>query len=335
MNNETCLPVGKRVGILGLGVCLPEKKLTNLDLEKIVDTTDEWIRTRTGIVERRIAGVNEKTSDLASNAAKHALKDAGLRPEDIDLIVVATISPDSNFPSVACKVQKNIKAVNATAFDVSAACAGYLYALTTAKQFVQTGLAKKALVIAAERITSLIDWKDRSTCVLFGDGAGACVIGEVKSDGIIADFTRSFGELGGLMEVISEESRSPFDSEKTSFSKLPYVVMQGQELFKVAVNSMAEAVEEVLKKAGVKIEDVDLVVPHQANDRIMSAVAKKLEIPKDKIFVNIDKYGNMSAASIAVALYEAVHSKKIKKGDTVVLVAFGAGLVSAANVIKW
>jgi 3-oxoacyl-[acyl-carrier-protein] synthase-3 len=323
------------VGILGLGVYLPSKKLTNFDLEKMVDTSDEWIRSRTGIVERRVADVHEKTSMMASKAAADALKDAKISPEKIDLIVVATISPDSAFPSVSCKVQKAIGAKKAMAFDVSAACAGYLYALTTAKQYVQTGMAKHALVIASERFTNLIDWKDRDTCVLFGDGAGACVLGPVKSGGITADFLQAFGDQWDLMEVVAETARGPFNPEKTACAKLPYVRMQGQELFKMAVNSMADAIDTVTKKAKLKIEDIDCIVPHQANDRIISAVAKKLNVPKEKIFINIDKYGNMSAASIAVALYEAAESKKIKKGDNVVLVAFGAGLVSAANVVKW
>jgi len=323
-----------KVGILGQGAYLPSKKLTNFDLEKMVETSDEWIRARTGIQERRIAGP-EKTSDLAAKAAIRALKAAKISAEKIDLIIVATISPDSNFPSVACKVQKTIGAKKAAAFDVSAACSGYLYALTTAKQYIQTGASQRALVIAAERITGLIDWKDRDTCVLFGDGAGACVLGPVKSGGIIADFLQAFGDQGDMMQVVVEGVRSPFNSGKTSYTKLPYVVMQGQELFKVAVNSMADAIKKVLKKAKIKKGDIDCIVPHQANDRIISAVAKKLNIPKEKIFVNIDKYGNMSAASIAVALYEAQKSNKIKKGDNVVLVAFGAGLVSAANVIKW
>jgi len=323
-----------KVGILGQGAYLPAEKLTNHDLEKMVDTSDEWIRSRTGIQERRIAG-SEKTSDLAVHAARQALKNSKIHADKIDLIIVATISPDSNFPSVACKVQNAIGAKKASAFDVSAACSGYLYALTTAKQFVKTGLAKYALVIAAERITTLIDWKDRDTCVLFGDGAGACVLGPVKKGGITADFLQAFGDQGELMKVVVDAGRSPFHPGKSTVTKLPHVVMQGQELFKIAVNSMADAIEKVLKKAKVKKEDIDCIVPHQANDRIITAVAKKLDIPKEKIFINIHKYGNMSAASIAVALYEAQKSKRIKKGDNVVLVAFGAGLVSAANVVKW
>ncbi len=324
-----------KVGILGLGIYLPSKRLTNFDLEKLVDTSDEWIRSRTGIQERRIAALHEKTSDLAAKAGKQALKNAKISSDKIDLIIVATISPDSNFPSVACKVQKALGAKNAAAFDVSAACSGYLYALTTAKQYIQTGMAKRALVIAAERISGLINWKDRDTCVLFGDGAGACVLGKVRSGGITADFLQAFGDKGDLMQVIAEDARSPFQQKKTSYTQLPYVLMQGQELFKVAVNSMADAIEKVLKKAKIKKQKIDCIIPHQANDRIMSAVAKKLNVSKDKIFINIHKYGNMSAASIAVALYEAEKSKRIKKGDTVVLVSFGAGLVSAANVIKW
>ena len=323
-----------KVGILGLGAYLPSKKLTNFDLEKMVETSDEWIRTRTGIKERRIAS-HEKTSDLAINAAIQALKNAKISADKIDLIIVATISPDSNFPSMACKVQKTIGAKKAAAFDVSAACSGYLYAITTAKQYIQTGFSKRALVIAAEHMSGLIDWQNRDTCVLFGDGAGACILGPVRSGGIRADFLQAFGDQGDLMKVVVEGIRSPFHPEKVNYSKLPYVVMQGQELFKIAVNSMADAIEKVLKKAKIKKQDIDCIVPHQANDRIISAVAKKLNIPKDKIFINIDKYGNMSAASIAVALYEAQKSKKIKKGDNVVLVAFGAGLVSAANVVKW
>ncbi len=323
------------VGILGLGIYLPARKLTNFDLEKMVETSDEWIRSRTGIVERRIAGPQERTSDLAVKAAAAALKDSKISASKIDLIIVATISPDSSFPSMACKVQKALGAANATAFDISAACSGYLYAMTTAKQYIQNGMAKNALVIAAERITGLIDWKDRLTCVLFGDGAGACVLGKVRRGGIVADFLRSFGEYGNLMEVVVQEMRSPFDPAKKTYNQLPYVVMQGKEIFKIAVNSMADAVEKVLKKAKMKKSDIDCVVPHQANDRIITAVARKLGIPKEKIFINIDKYGNMSAASIAVALYEAVKTKRIKKGSKVVLVAFGAGLVSGANVIKW
>lgn len=324
----------KNVGIIGLGHCLPKHRLTNLDLGKMVDTSDEWITTRTGIKERRIAGKNEKCSDLATGAAREALHQAKLDASQVELIIVTTISPDSNFPSVACLVQKAIHAKKAAAFDLSAACSGFLYGITTAKQFISSGLYKNALVIASEKITSMIDWTDRATCVLFGDGAGACVLAPIKGNrGIIADYMHAQGQFGELMEVRSD-TREPFD-QRNKRIRLPLIFMQGQELFKVAVNSMAEAARIAVEKAGLKLADIDWVVPHQANDRIISAVAKKLKLPKDKIFVNIQKYGNMSAASIAVALYEAVEEKKIQRGHNVVLVTFGAGLVSAANVVRW
>ncbi len=322
------------VGIVGLGHHLPKRRLTNKDLEKMVDTSDEWITTRTGIKERRIANKDEKNSTLAIGAAKEALKNSKIPASKIDLIIVCTISPDSNFPSVACLVQKALHAENATAFDISAACSGFLFGLTTAKQYIMSGMYKNALVIASEKISDLIDWKDRGTCVLFGDGAGACVLSKVRGKrGIVSEFMHAKGQHGHLMSVVAHK-RDPLEESREVF-RLPYVVMQGQELFKIAVNSMAEAVETALKRANLQLSDVDCVVPHQANDRIISAVAKKLKVPKDKIFINIQKYGNMSAASIAVALYEAEKEKRIKKGNIVVLVTFGAGLVSAANVVRW
>lgn len=325
----------KNVGIISVGCFLPKHVLTNHDLEKMVETTDEWIMTRTGIKERRIASKEEKTSVMATNAGRDALKNAKLHPSKVDLIIVATISPDSNFPSVACLVQKALGAERAAAFDISAACSGFLFALTTAKQFIANGFYKNALVIAAEKITSLIDWSDRNTCVLFGDGAGACVLAPIAGKrGIVSDYMHAQGQFGELMTVLVDDSREPLSQEKAKLRQ-PVVSMQGKELFKVAVNSMAEAVQIAIKKAGLKLSQIDCVVPHQANDRIISAVANKLDIPKEKIFVNIHKYGNMSAASIAVALFEAVKAKKIKKGSNVVLVTFGAGLVSAANVVKW
>ncbi len=324
----------RNVGIISVGSFLPKRVLTNLDLEKIVETTDDWILTRTGIRERRIAGKHERNSHLAIQAGKEALKKANLDPAKLDLIIVATISPDSHFPSVSCLVQKAIGAKKAACFDICAACSGFLYGMTTAKQFIQNGSFNNALVIASEKITSLIDWSDRSTCVLFGDGAGACVLAPVKGKrGIISDFIHAQGQFGELMEV-KVEDREPLD-QKRKIMHLPFVVMKGKELFKIAVNSMAEAAQIAVKKAHLKLSDIDCVVPHQANDRIISAVAKKLGIPKEKIFVNIDRYGNMSAASIAVALNEAVEQKRIKRGSVVVLVAFGAGLVSAANVVRW
>ncbi|MCK5714020.1 MAG: ketoacyl-ACP synthase III, partial [Hyphomicrobiaceae bacterium] len=298
----------KNVGIKAIGQYVPKKVVTNHMLEKMVETSDDWITTRTGIKERRIAGKHERASDLAIHAAKDALKKGEIDPHTIELIVVATISPDSNFPSVACLVQKAIGARQAAAFDVSAACSGFLYALTTAKQFVATGMYKNALVIAAERFSQIIDWNDRDTCVLFGDGAGACVIAPVLGNhGILSEYLHAQGHHSDIMSVIVEDL-PPLDQEAKTMNR-PYVEMRGQELFKIAVNSMAEAVDIVLKKAKVKKEEVACVVPHQANDRIITAVARKLSIPKDKFLINIHRYGNMSAASIAVALNEAVDHK--------------------------
>jgi 3-oxoacyl-[acyl-carrier-protein] synthase-3 len=322
------------VGIIGLGHCMPKHKLTNFDLEKMVDTSNEWIITRTGIKERRVAGTHERNSHLATGAAREALKNAKLDPHKVELIIVATISSDTAFPSVACLVQKAIHARHAAAFDVAAACSGYLFGITTAKQYIQSGMFKNALVIASEKITPYIDWNDRSTCVLFGDGAGACVLSKVRGNrGILSEHLHSEGHFGELMELVAKDRKS-LDQEATTM-ELPRIAMQGKELFKVAVNSMANAALIAIKKAKLKLSDIDCVVPHQANDRIISAVAKKLKIPKDKIFINIDRYGNMSSASTAVALYEAVEHGRIKRGSNVVLVAFGAGLTSAANVVKF
>lgn len=322
------------VGIVATGSFVPGKILTNAELERMVDTSDEWIVTRTGIKERRIAEKHERTSFLASQSAKDALSRSSVKAEDVELIVVATTTPDSPFPSVACLVQKEIGAQKAAAFDVSAACSGFLFALTTAKQYIQTGLYKNALVIAAEKFTSFIDWNDRNTCVLFGDGAGACLLAPVeKGKGILSDCLFSQGEQAELMSVIVQD-REPLDQQNTMM-RIPYVEMRGQELFKMAVTSMAEIGTRAVQKAGVAIEDIDCVVPHQANDRIISAVAKKMGIPKGKFYINIHRYGNMSAASLAVALHEAIEEKVIKEGSIALFAAFGAGLVSAANVVKF
>ncbi len=324
----------QKVAIVSVGHYLPKRRVTNQDLEKLVDTSDEWITTRTGIKERRIAVRGEKTSDMAFAAGKEALISAGVKPENIELIVVATTTPDSNFPSVACLVQKAIGAEKAAAFDVSAACSGFLYALTTAKQFIATGMYKNALVIGADKFTNIIDWNDRNTCVLFGDGAGAVFIRSTRSSaGILSDYLHAQGKFSKMMEVVSEE-RDPLDQENNTMRR-PFAVMRGKELFKIAVNSMSDAVKIAAKKAGVRLPDIKCVVPHQANDRIISAVAKKLGLSKDRFFINIERYGNMSAASIAVAFYEAVESGRIKKGDIVALVTFGAGLVTAANIVRW
>lgn len=323
-----------RAGIIGLGCYLPSKRLTNADLEKMVDTSDEWITTRTGIKERRIAAKNEAVSDLAIAAAKDALKSAKTKPEDLDLIIIATISADMHFPSTACLVQKALGAKKAICLDISAACAGFVYAITIAQQFIETGAVKKALVVGVEILSSITDWTDRNTCVLFGDGAGACIMSPVKKGGIISTYLGSDGTQSDLMMLPAGGSRHPATHETVN-KKMHYIKMQGKELFKLAVNIMADAANKAIKKAKLKCKDIDCVIPHQANIRILLAVAKKLGLSSDKIYLNIERYGNMSSASTAIALCEAVRKGRIKKGDIVVLDAFGAGLVWGACVIKW
>ena len=324
----------KKIGIIGVGEYLPKKVLTNADLEKMVDTSDEWITTRTGIKERRIASSSEATSDLALNAAKEALADAKLSPADLDLIIVATITPDMPFPSVASMLQSALSAKKAACFDISAACAGFVYALSIAQQFIACGTYNNALVIGAEKLSSVTDWKDRNTCVLFGDGAGACVLGEVKSGGIISTYFGCDGSSLSLLNLPAGGSRTPASYE-TVEKRLHYLKMNGNELFKIAVRTMTDAAGIVLKKAGLKFSDIDLIIPHQANSRIIMAVANRLGLGEDQIFLNIEKYGNMSSASTVTALVEAVKEGKIKKGDIVLLDAFGAGLVWGACVIRW
>jgi len=321
-------------GILGLGCYLPDKKITNKDLEKMVDTSDEWIMTRTGIRERRIAPKEFAASDLGLEAAMAAIKDAGLAPEDIDLIIAATVTGDMAFPSTACIIQDKIGAKNAAAFDINAACSGFVFGITTAKNYVDSGLYKNALVIGTEKMTSLVDWQDRSTCVLFGDGAGACVIGKSKNRQIVSCFIGCDGSGGNLLKLPAGGSRMPA-TEETVKNKLHFLKMEGNEVFKLAVKVMADAANKAVTKAGLLCSDIDLLIPHQANIRILMAVAKKIGLPEEKIFLNIEKYGNMSSASTAVALAEANKEGRIKKGDNVTLVAFGAGLTYGAVVIKW
>jgi 3-oxoacyl-[acyl-carrier-protein] synthase-3 len=324
----------KKVGIVGVGEYLPKKKLTNKDLEKMVDTSDEWITTRTGIKERRLAAKNEATSNLAVNAAKQALEDAKIKPENIELIIVATITPDMQFPAVSCLVQRALGAKQAVCFDISAACAGFVYGMITAQQFISRGVYKNALIVGAEKLSSITDWQDRNTCVLFGDGAGACVLTEVNSGGIISSHLGADGEMADLLFLPGGGSLHPATHE-TVENRLHYINMRGNEVFKLAVNIMADAANKALAKVNIDCKDVDCFIPHQANIRILLAVAKKLGLPQEKIFLNIEKYGNMSSASTATALCEAVKSGKIEKGDIVVLDAFGSGLVWGACVIKW
>ncbi|PIP21063.1 MAG: 3-oxoacyl-ACP synthase [Candidatus Omnitrophica bacterium CG23_combo_of_CG06-09_8_20_14_all_40_11] len=324
----------KRVGIIGVGEYLPKKILTNADLKKMVDTSDEWITTRTGIKERRIVSSHEAASDLAINAVKEALKDAGIKPQDLDLIIVATITPDMQFPSTACLVQAAFGAKNAVCFDISAACAGFVYAIIVAQQFIARGTYKNALVVGTEVLSSITDWQDRSTCVLFGDGAGAAVLSEVKSGGILSTYLGSDGSMADLLMLPAGGSRNPA-THKTIDKRLHYIKMEGNEMFKSAVKIMTDAAQIAIKQAGLECKDVDLIVPHQANVRILMAMAKKLGLPVSKIYLNIEKYGNMSSASTATALCEAVRAGRIKKGDIILLDAFGAGLVWGACLIKW
>ncbi|MGB9779260.1 beta-ketoacyl-ACP synthase III [Caldanaerobacter sp.] len=322
-------------GILGTGSYLPEKILTNYDLEKMVDTSDEWITTRTGIKERRIADPSQATSDLATEAAKKALEDADLKPEDIDMIIVATVTPDMNFPSTGCIVQANLGALNAAAFDISVGCSGFIYGLAIAQQFVETGLYKNVLVIGAETLSKITNWKDRNTCVLFGDGAGAAVVGKVEEGyGILASYLGADGTGGKYLYMPAGGSRMPA-SHETVEKNLHTIFMEGQEVFKFAVRVMDSATIEVLERAGLSPEDIDMLIPHQANTRIIDAARKRLKLSEEKVYINLDKYGNTSAASVAIALDEAYRKGLLKKGDIILMVAFGAGLTWASNVIKW
>ncbi|MBC8015507.1 MAG: ketoacyl-ACP synthase III, partial [Sporomusaceae bacterium] len=288
----------KSVGIIGIGSYVPEKVLTNKDLEKIVETSDEWIVERTGIRERRIAEPNIATSDLAALAAEKALINAGITADEIDLSIVATVTPDMLFPSTACLVQEKIKASKAAAFDLSAGCSGFVYGIVTGSQFIQSGLYKKILVIGAEALSKILDWSDRNTCVLFGDGAGAVVLGEVPAGyGILGVELGADGSGGDTLKVPAGGSRMPA-SEITVSERLHYLQMSGSDVFKFAIKVMGEAAVKALDNAGLSSSDVDCLIPHQANNRIIQSAAKRLKVPMEKVMVNVDKYGNTSAASI-------------------------------------
>ena len=325
----------KSAGIVGTGSYLPEKILTNADLEKVVNTSDEWIRTRTGISERHIADDKTATSDLAVEAANRALQQADMKGKDVDLIIVATITPDMFFPSTACFVQEKIGAAGKAAFDISAACSGFIYALATASQFVANGIFGNALVIGAETLSKFTDWEDRSTCVLLADGAGAVVIKPVKTgSGMLSFSLGADGRSGNLLYLPGGGSRNPASAE-TVQNHLHYIKMKGNELFKMAVRSLVDAALEALEKCRISPEEIDLFISHQANVRIIDAAAKRLGIPKEKSYINVDRCGNTSAASIPIALDEANRSGRLKKGNVVVLDAFGGGLTWGACVLKW
>jgi 3-oxoacyl-[acyl-carrier-protein] synthase-3 len=324
--------------IIGTGSYMPEKILTNEDLSKIVDTSDEWITSRTGIKERRIAAETEATSDIASEAARRAMQSAGVTPEEIDLIVVATVTPDMAFPSTACFVQKKIGASNAVCFDISAACSGFLYALQVARHFLNAGSRATALVIGAEKLSTLVNWQDRNTCVLFGDGGGAVVIrasDEENAPGrVLSTVMGSDGNLVDLLKVPGGGSACPITPENVT-SRPNTIHMEGRETFKHAVTRMCQASEKALETAGLTKADISLVIPHQANARIISAIADRLGLSEDKVFMNLDKYGNTSAATIPVALDEANRQGLLKRGDIILLVAFGGGFTWASSVVRW
>jgi len=325
----------KRAGIVSVGSAVPDGVLTNFDLEKMVDTSDEWIRTMTGIVERRIASENEATSDFALKAARVALDRAGLEPKDIDLIILATFTGDSPLPATACLVQNALGCENTPAFDLAAGCSGFVYALSAANAFVRSGSYKRVLVIGADLVTKVTNWSDRATCILFGDGAGAAVVAPVdEGAGFLAFELGADGSGAHALNIPTGGSRSPLTSEDIEAHR-DKIFMEGREVFKFAVKIQGEATERVLAKCGMTTADVDLIVPHQANTRIIESAVNRLGLPPDRFFVNLQKYGNTSAGSIPIALDEAVGEGKIKKGDTVVTVGFGAGLTWAASVMKW
>lgn len=325
----------RAAGITGTGRAIPEKILTNADLEKMVDTSDEWIRTRTGIRERRIAEGNIASSDLGLEAARKAIEDAGISPSEIDLIIVATITPDMAFPATACIIQDKLGAVNAAAFDLSAGCSGFVYALDMAASRVMAGLDNTVLVVGTDTLSKITDFTDRSTCVLFGDGAGAAVVQPVEDGyGILASYLGADGSMGHTLSLPAGGSRKPA-TEDTVRMREHFICMSGNEVFKFAVRIMAEASLEVLRRANLEPDDIDLFIPHQANIRIIDAAAKRLDLPKEKIFVNVDRYGNTSAASVPIALDEAVEEGLVKRGDNLVLVGFGAGLTWASVALKW
>jgi len=323
------------VSVVATGSYVPERVLTNAELAKMVDTSDEWITTRTGIRERHIAAPGEVTSDLAVKAAQRALQKAGVTVDEIDLIIVATITPDMPFPSTACFVQEKLKAFKAACFDIQAACSGFIYGLEIARQFVASGTANTALVIGSEKLSCITDWQDRSTCVLFGDGAGAAIIkSQPGSRGIFSTSISSDGKLTHLLNLPGGGSIHP-TSEQTVKDRLHYLKMAGKEVFKYAVNAMLDAANQALKKASMTIDDVDLIIPHQANLRIVQAIGNRLGAPVEKYFLNLERYGNMSAASVPVALDEAVQQGVLKRHDIVLLVAFGGGFTWGAMLMEW
>ena len=325
-----------RARIVGTGAAVPRKLLTNADLERLVETSDEWITTRTGIKERHIVSEGEKFSDLCTKAADQALKDAHVKPDDLDMILVGTISSDMPFPATSCLVQRNLGAMNAAASDISAACVGFLYGLHMADALIQSNKADNVLVVGGEILSRYVDWTDRSTCVLFGDGAGAVVLQATKGDhGILGSLMKSNGCYADFICMPGGGSNRPANDSTQIAEKLPYIKMKGNETFKVAVKAMADVTAELLTEQGFTHEQIDLFIPHQANERIINAVGAKLKIAPGKIVKNIERYGNTSAASIPIALDECVRAGRIHDGDLILLTAFGSGLVWGSVLLRW
>ena len=323
------------VEIVSTGRFLPERVVTNKDLEKLVDTDDEWIRERTGIRERRIAADDVGAADMAAGASRIAMERAGIHPGELDLIVLSTATPDRLLPSTACDLQALLGATNAAALDVSAACTGFIYALAMAEGYIAAGRGELALVVSTEKMSAIVDWGDRSTCVLFGDGAGAAIVRKATNGrGILSSFIRSDGTLAELLWRPGGGAKVPMDIAVLD-EKNHLVKMAGREVFKAAVRSMAEAADQALLRSGLTGGDIDLFVPHQANMRIIEATAKYASVPMEKVFVNVDRYGNMSSATLPVALDEAVEQGRIKAGDNVMMVAFGAGFTWGSMVVRW
>ncbi|HXF81741.1 MAG TPA: beta-ketoacyl-ACP synthase III [bacterium] len=321
--------------IAGIGHYLPERILTNAELERLVETSDEWIVTRTGIRERRIAAPEQASSDLGLEAAREAMADAGVGPEDLDLIIVGTATPDMLFPATACILQDRLGARRAGAFDLSAACSSWAYGIAVAHSYVSSGLADTVLVVGAETLSKITDWKDRSTCVLFGDSAGAAVIRPCEvGQGFLSFYLGADGSGGSLITLPAGGSRRPASYETLERGE-HFLKMNGREVYKFAVRQIPRAIEEAAARAGVRLEDVDWFIPHQANIRIIDAAAERLGQPREKFYVNVERFGNTSSASVPVALYEAVRSGRLKRGDLAVLVAFGGGLTWASAALRW
>ncbi len=321
--------------IVGTGVGIPKKVLSNLDLEKMVDTSDEWIKTRTGIETRYIAAEGQYTSDLGTEAALNALKDANLSPEDVDTIIFATITGDVGFPATAVFVQKNIGAVNAAAFDIQAACTGFIYGLGLADSMIATGRAKTVLLIGGETISRITDYSDRNSCVLFGDGAGAAVLqASTDNRGLLGTFLKSDGRLSELLKMEGMGTKNPPTSD-TYDPKYQFIEMQGREVFKHAVTCMGDAAELILKQNDMTSNDVDLLIPHQANIRIIDATAKRINMPPEKVFINVNKYGNTSAASIPIAIDEARRQERLKENSVAAFVAFGGGFTWGSALVRF